>query len=77
MQIIRQIESGLKNTNCPYLTIPDRREAIFQAIAKARREDVVLICGKGHETYQIIGHEKYHFDDREVALESLARLNED
>lgn len=77
LEIIRQIESGLKNTNCPYLTIPDRREAIFQAIAKARREDVVIICGKGHETYQIIGQEKYHFDDREVALESLARLNED
>jgi UDP-N-acetylmuramoyl-L-alanyl-D-glutamate--2,6-diaminopimelate ligase len=38
---------------------------------------VVLICGKGHETYQIVGNEKYHFDDREVALEAIGRLLED
>ena len=42
----------------------------------ARADDVVIIAGKGHENYQIIGNEKYHFDDREVALEALERLAE-
>lgn len=77
LKIIEQIEGGLKNTNCPYLVISDRREAIHQAIAKAKPDDVVLICGKGHETYQIVGSEKYHFDDREIAQEALEKFKED
>ena len=77
LRIIHEIELGIKPTNCPYLTISDRREAIYQAIAKAKPNDVVLIAGKGHETYQIIGAEKYHFDDREIAGEALERLKED
>ncbi len=76
LQILAEIEVGLKNTNCPYQIISDRREAIYQAIAKAKPNDVVIIAGKGHETYQIVGSEKYHFDDREVALEALAKLEE-
>ncbi|CAN5575242.1 UDP-N-acetylmuramoyl-L-alanyl-D-glutamate--2,6-diaminopimelate ligase [soil metagenome] len=77
LQILAEIEAGLKNTNCPYQIISDRREAIFQAIAKAKPNDVVIIAGKGHETYQIIGSEKYHFDDREVAAEALKLLSEE
>ena len=77
LKIIEQIEVGLKNTSCPYLVISDRREAIHQAISKAKPNDVVLICGKGHETYQIVGNEKYHFDDREIAREALENLQED
>lgn len=76
LEIIKQIEVGLKETKCPYLVISDRREAIYQAISKAGAEDVVLIAGKGHETYQIIGNDKFHFDDREVAREALERLAE-
>jgi UDP-N-acetylmuramoyl-L-alanyl-D-glutamate--2,6-diaminopimelate ligase len=76
MAIIAQIEEGTKRTTTPYLVVPDRREAIFQAISKAKAGDVVLICGKGHETYQVVGNEKYHFDDREVALDALARIDE-
>ena len=45
----------------------DRKEAIKQAIAAARAGDCILIAGKGHETYQIIGEERHHFNDREVA----------
>ncbi|MGI8467415.1 MAG: UDP-N-acetylmuramoyl-L-alanyl-D-glutamate--2,6-diaminopimelate ligase [Pyrinomonadaceae bacterium] len=74
LTIIEQIETGLKNTSCPYLKIPDRREAIYQAIQKAKSGDVVIIAGKGHETYQIVGADKFHFDDREVALEALENL---
>lgn len=77
LEIIEQIEVGLKNTNCPYQSIPDRREAIHQAIRKAKPDDVVIIAGKGHETYQIVGSEKYHFDDREIAREALENLAED
>jgi UDP-N-acetylmuramoyl-L-alanyl-D-glutamate--2,6-diaminopimelate ligase len=51
----------------------DRREAIFQAVSEASEGDVVLIAGKGHETYQIIGERTIHFDDREVALEALQK----
>ena len=57
-----------------YYVEADRRAAIRIALASARRGDVVLIAGKGHEDYQIIGTEKIHFDDREVAREELARL---
>jgi UDP-N-acetylmuramoyl-L-alanyl-D-glutamate--2,6-diaminopimelate ligase len=74
LEIIAQIETGLKRTDCPYLLISDRREAIQTAIAKAKAGDVVIIAGKGHETYQIIGEEKFHFDDREIALEALEKL---
>jgi UDP-N-acetylmuramoyl-L-alanyl-D-glutamate--2,6-diaminopimelate ligase len=77
LQIIAEIEIGLKNSDCEYLAISDRREAIFRAVSQAKAEDVVLICGKGHETYQIIGNDKFHFDDREVALWALEKLKED
>ncbi len=76
LKILSEIEVGLKETNCPYLIISDRREAIHRAIQKAKPNDVVLIAGKGHETYQIVGSEKYHFDDREIAIEALEILME-
>jgi len=74
LQIISEVEAGLQKTNNQYLVISDRREAIHQAIAKAKSNDVVLIAGKGHETYQIVGNDKYHFDDREIAREALENL---
>ncbi|MNY72914.1 UDP-N-acetylmuramoyl-L-alanyl-D-glutamate--2,6-diaminopimelate ligase [compost metagenome] len=49
----------------------DRREAIFSAIQKAEEGDVILIAGKGHEDYQIIGKEKFPFSDVKVAAEAL------
>jgi len=54
-----------------YLKVPDRREAIRMAIALARPEDIVLIAGKGHEDYQIIGKKKFPFDDRVEARKAL------
>ena len=77
LEIISQIEVGIKDTNCPYLVVSDRREAIHTAIQKAKAGDVVLIAGKGHETYQIIGNDKFHFDDREIAREALEKLNDE
>lgn len=56
-----------------YVVLPDRREAIGRAVAMAGEKDIVLIAGKGHEDYQIIGTEKRPFDDRLVAGEALGR----
>ena len=76
LTIIAEIEEGVKTTNAKYLTISDRREAIAKAITEAKPGDVVIIAGKGHENYQIIGNEKFHFDDREAALDAIAKLSE-
>ncbi len=54
-----------------FATVVSRRAAIELAITAARPGDIVLIAGKGHETYQIIGTEKHHFDDREEAAQAL------
>jgi UDP-N-acetylmuramoyl-L-alanyl-D-glutamate--2,6-diaminopimelate ligase len=57
-----------------WVAIVDRRAAIGAAMAAARPGDVVVIAGKGHEDYQIIGRTKHHFDDREEAADALAKL---
>jgi UDP-N-acetylmuramoyl-L-alanyl-D-glutamate--2,6-diaminopimelate ligase len=71
LSIIREIESGIEN-HSRYLVEPDRRAAIKIALGMARRDDMVLIAGKGHETYQVIGRETKPFDDRAVAREILS-----
>ncbi|MFL6336832.1 MAG: UDP-N-acetylmuramoyl-L-alanyl-D-glutamate--2,6-diaminopimelate ligase [Pyrinomonadaceae bacterium] len=70
--ILRDVEEGLKSSGRPYLKIVERREAILRAVAEARAGDLVVIAGKGHEDYQIVGAERRHFDDREVARAALA-----
>ncbi len=67
--IISEITGGLSGKN--HEIIPDREEAIARAMAEAREGDIVVIAGKGHEDYQIIGTEKRHFDDKEVAARCL------
>jgi UDP-N-acetylmuramoyl-L-alanyl-D-glutamate--2,6-diaminopimelate ligase len=76
MEIIREIEIGVKQSGRQYEILSDRRDAIFRAVALARPADVVIIAGKGHENFQIVGSDKFHFDDREVALEGLKRVAE-
>ncbi|MEP6920776.1 MAG: UDP-N-acetylmuramoyl-L-alanyl-D-glutamate--2,6-diaminopimelate ligase [bacterium] len=71
-RILADAEAGIQKSGKPYKKIADRREAIHQAVAEARSKDLVLIAGKGHEDYQIIGREVFHFDDKEVAREALA-----
>jgi UDP-N-acetylmuramoyl-L-alanyl-D-glutamate--2,6-diaminopimelate ligase len=71
--IVEEIEKGMKGGN--YLIELDRREAIHKALAEARKGDTVLIAGKGHETYQMIGTTSRPFDDRLVAKELLHELN--
>ncbi len=67
LAIIEEIRAGLIEGPATYELTPDRREAIGRAVAMARNDDVVVIAGKGHETYQVAGKEKVPFDDRAVA----------
>ena len=77
LKIIDEVAAGLAGIEVNFLVVPDRRDAIFQAVSRAKTNDIVLIAGKGHETYQIIGNERFHFDDREVALEAIEKLRRD
>lgn len=64
--ITADIEAGLYETGCNYEVIENRYEAIKKAVSIYKKGDIIMIAGKGHETYQIIGTEKFHFDDREA-----------
>ncbi len=67
LEIMAEIISGIPE-NTEYHAFSDRREALHYAVANARPHDIVLVAGKGHETYQEINGVKHHFDDREVLL---------
>ena len=76
-EINSQIEAGMKKNlkdNKRWGVIPDREKAIKKAIGMARKSDVVIIAGKGHETYQQIGKARRHFDDRKMARNILKSL---
>lgn len=73
LAIIADIESGMSAGKDRYEVVPDRRDAIARALELAQAGDSVLIAGKGHEDYQIVGDEVRHFDDRAVAAEELER----
>ena len=72
--IIEDIMVGVLKTPCEYVVIENRREAIFYALKNAKPGDCIILAGKGHETYQIIGKEKRHFDEREVVQEALLAI---
>ena len=72
VEITKDVEIGAKEINKNnYKIVVDRKQAIQEAISKAKTNDVVLIAGKGHENYQIVGREKVHFDDRKIAFDIL------
>ena len=73
-RIIDDIVEGLTVPASNYTAVPDRRQAIEQAIAMTQAQDIVVIAGKGHEDYQIIGQQRYHFDDREVTRAAFHRI---
>ena len=71
MAIIQEILAGMEGVDTPYVVVENRVEAIRYAMDHALPGDVITLCGKGHETYQVIGHEKHHLDEREVVAEHL------
>ncbi len=76
MDILRAIEEGIKRTTGPYVVIENRREAIRYAMQMGRPGDVIVLAGKGHETYQDIGGQKHPFDEKVVVREILAEMDE-
>lgn len=71
-EIIREIVAGLQQDN--HIIEIDRAKAIEIAVQNAQKDDIIVIAGKGHENYQIIGREKIHFDDREAVQNAMAKL---
>ncbi len=77
-RILMDVEVGLqhagKRRGEDYIVVLDRREAIQRALEMAQPGDLVMLAGKGHEDYQIVGTEKHHFDDREIARDLLEAI---
>ena len=71
MRIIDDIVAGMKNISTPYVVEENRKEAIRYAIEHAEKDDIILLAGKGHETYQILPSGTIHFDEREAVAEIL------
>ena len=73
MVIVKDIELGLTGGDTPWSTVLDREEAIAGAICEARPGDLVVVAGKGHERYQIVGSRSLPFEDVSVARAALAQ----
>ena len=72
--ILNDVIVGLQKVRADYEVEPERARAIERAIYQARAGDTVVIAGKGHESYQLLGTGKIHFDDREIARDVLRKL---
>ena len=73
-EIIKDILAGMEDCDTQYTVIENRIKAIEHAILNAQPNDTVLLAGKGHETYQIVGHQTIELDEREVVKKALAKL---
>ena len=69
--IVEQIKEGIEKTKGKFEVIVDRKEAIAKAIKMMNKRDIVILAGKGHETYQEINGEKFPFDERVIVKEIL------
>ncbi len=76
MAIIEDILVGMKDAKIPYIVEENRREAIRIALRLAQKDDMIVLAGKGHETYQIIGTEKTHLDEREEVASALWQMQQ-
>ena len=74
--IINDILEGIKGIPTPVKVIENRIEAIKFAVSNARKDDIIVLAGKGHETYQILNTGTIHLDEREVVKEALSELND-
>ena len=74
-EIIKDILVGMKDSKTPYQVVENRHEAIEWAMKHAQKDDIILLAGKGHETYQILPTGTIHFDEREVVNQVLEEIN--
>ena len=74
MAIIRDILKGVKQEAGEYIVMEDRRAAIRYAMDIAKKDDIIVLAGKGHETYQILGTQKFHLDEREEVAAHLQEM---
>ena len=70
-EIIKDILEGMENSSAKVYNVTDRSEAIKFALSIAKKDDAILLAGKGHETYQVIGKTRYHYDEREIVASVL------
>lgn len=75
--IVQDLEAGIKPTGSPYICIVDRKEAIEYAIRHAQPGDVIILAGKGHETYQILKDRTIEFDERVIVADVLKKIREE
>ncbi len=73
-QILKDTETGIIPTECPYEIVEDRFEAIKRTVEIYNKNDIIILAGKGHETYQVIGSHTIHFDDREAVLSIIESM---
>ncbi|AAK80087.1 UDP-N-acetylmuramoyl-L-alanyl-D-glutamate--2,6-diaminopimelate ligase [Clostridium acetobutylicum] len=71
-EIIKDIVQGIKTDN--YVIVENRKEAIKKAMLMAKKDDVIVLAGKGHENYQILGDKTIHFDEKEIVSEFIKEL---
>jgi UDP-N-acetylmuramoyl-L-alanyl-D-glutamate--2,6-diaminopimelate ligase len=74
-RILADIEAGIKNTSGKYIVIEDRTQAIRYAMENAETDDIIVLSGKGHETYQIFKDKTIHYDEREIVENILDELH--
>lgn len=74
--IIQAIEEGVRRSGCEHVTIENRKVAIRYALRHAQKDDIIVLAGKGHESYQEIKGIKHHFDEKEIVAELLRDLDE-
>ena len=73
-EIVKEIEKGIKKTKGKYEVIVDRKEAIKKAIGMAGKRDIIVLAGKGHESYQEINGEKFDFDERVIIKDIISKI---
>ena len=73
-EIIKDVMAGIEGSDVPVETIADREEAVRHAIMTAQPGDMILLAGKGHETYQVLKDETIHLDEREIVADAIKNL---
>lgn len=74
MAIIEDIVKGFDGMDCKYEIVCDRKQAIFRAVKIARKDDIIVLAGKGHEDYQVLADRTIHLDEREIVAKALKEL---